>query len=134
MAVYENGFENFGAREIAMAAEQLTMFSDGKLTPIADEYFDQSNVKVAFNDMSGYVFITNEDYQVIMDNGDGKLDLFISTGWSGQEGFLSDHIDNIESFPDDYEFDDLEEIQGYEEYLDKDQKEILRNAIQEKTE
>jgi hypothetical protein len=134
MAVYEQGFEDFGPREIAMAAEQLTMFSDGKLTPIADAYFEPSNVKVAFNDMSGYVFITNEDYQVIMDNGDGKLDLFISTGWSGQEGFLSEHIDNIESFPEDYEFDDLEEIQSYEEYLDKDQKEILENAIQEKTE
>ena len=132
MAVYENSFENFGRREIALAAEQLLMLSDGKLTPVADAYFDQSGVKVAFNDSSGYVFITNDDYQVIMDNGDGRLDLFISTSWSGQEGFLDEHIDNIESFPDDYELDDLEDIKQYEDYLSESQLKVLEDAIAEK--
>tara|TARA_R110001599_G_scaffold46212_4_gene135666 strand:- start:922 stop:1326 length:405 start_codon:yes stop_codon:yes gene_type:complete len=132
MAVYENSFENFGSREVALAGELLTAFSAGKLTPIADAYFDQSGVKVAFNDSSGYVFITNDDYQVIMDDGDGRLDLFIVTGWSGQEDFLDNHIENIENYPEDYELDDLEDIKGYEEYLNADQKKILENAISEK--
>ena len=133
MAVYEQGFENFGPKQIEWAAEQLTMFSEGKLTPIAEAYFDPTNVKVAFNDISELVFITNDDYQVIMDNSDGQLDLFITTGWSGKEGFLGNHIDSIDWDSDDYELDDLEEILSYEEYLDRDEIEILRNAIQEKT-
>ncbi len=132
MAYYENSFENFGRREIALSAELLTMLSDGKLTPVADAYFDQSGVKVAFNSTSGNVFIVNDDYQVIMDDGDGRLDLFIVTGWSGQEGFLDDHIDNIESFPDDYELDDLEDLKQYEDYLSESQLKVLEDAIAEK--
>ncbi len=132
MAYYENSFENFGRREIALSAELLTMLSDGKLTPVADAYFDQSGVNVAFNSTSGNVFIVNDDYQVIMDDGDGRLDLFIVTGWSGQEGFLDDHIDNIESFPDDYELDDLEDLKQYEDYLSESQLKVLEDAIAEK--
>ena len=47
-------------------------------------WYDQ-RTKVAMNNQSGYVFLTNEDWQVSMiDNG--KLTMFLNCGQCGNEG------------------------------------------------
>lgn len=133
MAYYEIKFpDNLGYREIDQIADLLRLYSDGKLSRVADAYWSSQGFTVGYNDMSDMVFLVNEDYQTLVER-EGRLDLFISTSWSGQEGTLKEHIENINDDPDQYEFDDLEDLQQYEEFLDKNEKEILRNAIQEKT-
>ncbi len=48
-----------------------------------------------FNQHSGNVFLTNSDYQVLMFNG-SELDLFISTPYNGNEGFMDELIEEYE--------------------------------------
>lgn len=86
----------FGNREKAEAGELLTAYSNGQTTKLADDYFQNDGVTIMFNQMSGYVFLTNSDYQVLMFN-DGELDLFITTPYNGCEGFMSDLIEDYEN-------------------------------------
>jgi len=133
MAYYEIKFpDNLGYKEIDEVADLLRLYSDGKLSRVADAYWSSQGLTVGYNDMSGMVFLVNEDSLTLVER-EGLLDLFISTSWSGQEGTLEEHIEAINDYPHQYDFDDLEELQQYEEYLDKNEKEIFRNAIQEKT-
>lgn len=91
----------FGARELEMAAEILTAYSENNITPLAEEYFSREGVTVMNNFSSGNVFLTNNEYEVLMMNGD-VLDLWINLPYSGDEGFIEDF--DI----DDYEGDDFE--------------------------
>ena len=88
-------FSQFGNRELGMAAELLTAYSENNLTQLARDYFDNSEITVMMNQNSGNVFLTNSDYQVLMMNGD-DLDLFIVTPYNGNEGFMNDLIDEYE--------------------------------------
>lgn len=87
-------FEGFGLRELNMAGELLIAYSDKKMTDRARDYFAtfSNDIEVGFNPNSGYVFLVDEDYNVVMFNGD-QLDLFISLPYSGEEGFYEDLID-----------------------------------------
>lgn len=116
-------------RELHTAANLIKQISQGDLDGPADDRFDwRSGFTVGYNPNSDMVYAYDEDMNTVNDSGE----LFISTGWSGQEGTLEEHIDAIKDDPDQYEFDDLEEIQSYEEYLNADQKKILESAISEK--
>ena len=53
------------------------------------EDFEDDQVTIAMNTHSGYVFITNSEYQVAMLNGD-ILESFYSCPECGHEGFLED--------------------------------------------
>lgn len=86
----------FGNRERAEAVELLTAYSNGQTTKLADDYFQNDGVTIMFNQMSGYVFLTNSDYQVLMFNY-GELDLFITTPYNGCEGFMDDLIEDYEN-------------------------------------
>jgi len=115
--VREINFDGWGYREIDMAMDLLDLYRDGKMSKLARDYFDDREFpKVALNDQSGYVFLTNDDYQVLVEN-DGELDLFITTGWSGEEGTLDELVDNAEYL----EKDDLEDLLQYREYMTEDQ-------------
>lgn len=70
------------------------------------ESFYTEGVKFAFNRNSGNVFLVNEDCQVVMMNG-GKLELFYSTPYNGDEGFLSDLL---EVAPSEYYEEDADYI------------------------
>lgn len=75
----------FGYRELAMAGELLNWFNDHSYP----EDFNSDDVKLYMNANSGNVFLSNEDGQVLMMNGD-KLETFYSCPICGHEGFLED--------------------------------------------
>ena len=86
---------DFGPCERHMAARLLdAAFPEG---------FYDSGVTIMLNRESGNVFLTNEDYQVAMFNGD-KLELFHSLPYGGAEGFLGDLFE--ENSPDELNSDD----------------------------
>ena len=78
-------FADFGYREKEIAGELLIAMSNGELP---DEFYD-SGTQVMFNTHSGNVFLTNEDAQVAMFNGN-KLEMFYCLPYSGEEGFAED--------------------------------------------
>jgi hypothetical protein len=75
----------FGYRERKMAAELLT----ASVNQGFPEGFSDEGVTLAMNMNSGYVFLTNEDYDVAMMNGD-KLEMWHNCPYCGHEGFKED--------------------------------------------
>ena len=80
---YTENLADFGYRERQLAGELLQ-------ARLPDNFYN-SGVRIGFNKNSGYVFLTNDDYQVAMFNGD-ELALFHTTSYSGLEGFIEDLI------------------------------------------
>src|SRR5689334_16409234 len=83
----------FGYREKKLAGELLqAMCSKG-----LPEGFDDSGVTIALNRNSGFVFLTNSEYQVAMMNN-GKLESFYTCPQCGHEGFKDEmkHKGNAE--------------------------------------
>lgn len=72
----------FGARERKMAEFLLRAWREQGLP----EDFDEEKVVIMMNKNSGNVFLTNEECQVAMLNGE-KLDSFYSCPVCGHEGF-----------------------------------------------
>ncbi len=75
---------DFGYRERKMAAELLMAMCNG----LPDD-FEDDQVVVMMNQNSGNVFLTNENCDVAMMNGD-KLESFYSCPYCGHEGFKED--------------------------------------------
>ena len=75
----------FGARERQMLVDLLYAWNAQGLP----NDFDDDDVKPVLNMNSGYVFLTNADYQVAMMNGH-TLESFYSTPYDGHEGFWED--------------------------------------------
>jgi len=73
----------FGARERALLIKLLLAWQEQGLP----EDFDNNEVTPMFNKNSGFVFLTNSDYQVAMLNGD-KLESFYHCTNCGNEGFI----------------------------------------------
>ena len=82
---YTENLADFGSRERKMLEEILRHWNNGGL-PV---HFYEGGVKFAMNHNSGCVFLTNEDYQVCMLNGD-KLEMWYSCPYNGTEGFFED--------------------------------------------
>jgi len=80
--IVTSDFTKFGSRERAMAAELLTASAEQGFP----EDFEDDGVKIMMNMNSGYVFLTNSDFQVAMMNDD-KLESFYSCPECGNEGF-----------------------------------------------
>jgi len=100
-------FKGFGYRELSEAATLLKLYSEGRLSRLARDFFSGPyGISVGFNDMSGNVFLVDEDFNVLMDDG-AELELFITTPYSRQEGFYDDLMEM---------YDDLDEED--QEYLD----------------
>lgn len=83
----------FGYRERKMAADILNAINENGLP----NDFEDDEIQIMFNKMSGNVFLTNSEYQVAMFNDDEKLELFYSTPYSGYEGFYSDLIEQYKN-------------------------------------
>jgi len=81
-------FSKFGIREREMSEELLRAWREQGLP----DDFDNNEVTVMFNLMSGYVFLTNSDYQVAMMNGD-NLESFYTDFETGEEGFKDELSD-----------------------------------------
>ncbi len=72
----------FGSRERKMAEELLKAWREQGLP----EDFYEEEVTIMFNTHSGYVFLTNSEFQVAMLNDD-KLESFYTDFETGEEGF-----------------------------------------------
>ena len=97
-------FAEFGYREKEMAEELLR---EMRLQGLPEDFYDDE-VTVMFNKYSGYVFLTNSDYQVAMING-CKLESFYTLPYSGEQGFLEDLLELDLDHDEDKEY--LKEIQ-----------------------
>jgi hypothetical protein len=85
-----NELSLLGYRECGMFAQLLEAWSDQNLSSLAKQYFEGLE-DWGFNPESGFVFLVDRDYNVLMYNDSiKKLDLFLSTPDEGQEGFIED--------------------------------------------
>lgn len=78
--IVTSDLSRFGYRELKMAARLLAAFCDNPPDFLGD------GVTVMFNMHSGCVFLTDEDFNVGMMNGD-RLEQFHSCPECGAEGF-----------------------------------------------
>lgn len=106
MTVYTENLADFGYRERVLLADLLNCWNANGLP----DGFDCEQVRPAFNANSGHVFLVNADYQTAMLNGD-TLELWHFLPYSGQEGFLSDLLDECD--PASLNSEDLEYLQTY---------------------
>lgn len=77
-----------GSREQFMAGELLIAWSNNAWASNADHLED--DVKLEFNPSSGNVYLVDKDYNVVMLNGDDKLENWLYCGDCGTEGFRSE--------------------------------------------
>lgn len=71
----------FGSRELAIAAQLLEIFAQGGVTFIGE------NATLNFNTQSGYVFLSDEDFNVgILDNEGCHVEQFYTCAECGCEG------------------------------------------------
>ena len=80
----------FGTREIAELRDML----DAWLSTGLPEDFYGDGVHPMFNKNSGFVFLTNDEFQVAMMNGD-KLESFYSSPYDGREGFFDELLEEF---------------------------------------
>lgn len=119
---------DFPKRKLEEAKDLLVaMFESG----LPDDFYDEG-VTIAFNRNSGYVFLTNEEYQVAMVDDEGKLYSWYYTPYYGHEGAYEDLVDEAlgdewaDDVSDDYEYlKDLAE----QVYDDEDTAEKLQEII-----
>jgi len=78
-------FTQFGHRERELATELLNAWSSQGLP---EDFYNEA-VTIMMNKLSGYVFLTNSEYQVAMMNGD-VLESFYTDFETGEEGFFDE--------------------------------------------
>lgn len=89
---------NFGAREIEIAANLLRSYAragqhcDGKQYNALPESWCDDGVKLAVNPNSGFVFLSNEELQALVDTDDGVA-MWYFTPYYGVEGTLEEVAD-----------------------------------------
>lgn len=114
---YTEDLSDFGMREIELLRDILDAWINNGLP----DDFEYSGVKPAFNTRSGYVFLTNDEYQVAMEV-DGVLESFYTTPYEGYEGFyeeLLDEADNSWNYEDLEYLRDIAENRGDSDGADK---------------
>lgn len=101
---YTEDLSQFGTRELEEAKNLLVAMFDNGLP--SDFYND--GVKIGFNKNSGYVFLTNSDYQVAIyeETERGKyLASFYTSPYNGIEGTFEDLLDEFQDMhPEDQEW------------------------------
>ena len=103
--VYTEDLADFGYREQDIAKDIFEAWKKNGLP----EDFENDGVKIAFNRNSGYVFLTNSEYQVAMLEEDKENNLslysFYTSPHDGVEGCFEDILDQFEDLhPDDQEW------------------------------
>ena len=98
--IYTEDLQDFGLIELEEAAKLLSEIKNG-----VPEDFEKCKIRVAFNKNSGYVFLTNSEYQVAMIDDEGKLYSFYSTPYEGREGSYKDLLEEFDDMhPEDQEY------------------------------
>jgi hypothetical protein len=104
--IVTDDWKEFGYRERKMAIELLTAYNEGKTTIPASNFMG-GHPRAAFNKNSGYVFLTDDEYNAFMLNAEGVLDIFLSCPNCGNEGFPSmlvadPHCEDCKPYADDF--------------------------------
>ena len=102
---YTEDLADFGYRE---QEEAKNLFQAWRESGLPVDFWN-NGVKIGFNMNSGYVFLTNSDYQVAMceTNEHGKLELFsfYSSPYEGKEGSFDELLEEYEDMhPEDQEW------------------------------
>ena len=102
---YTEDLADFGFREQEEAKDLFQAWRESGL-PID---FENNGVRIAFNMNSGYVFLTNSEYQVAMctTNEQDQLELysFYSSPYEGKEGSFDELLEEYEDMhPEDQEW------------------------------
>ena len=87
---YTEDLSEFGYRELEEAGKLLSAVKNG-----LPEDFYNDGVELYFNTHSGYVFLSNSDYQVAIEE-EGKLVSFYTTPYEGREGTLEELLEEYE--------------------------------------
>ncbi len=82
---------DFGHRELCMARDLLNAYLEHN-----DTKFLGDGVHICMNRNSGYVFLSDEDYNVAME-ADGHLLDWLTSPYEGKEGFFDDLLDEYAS-------------------------------------
>jgi hypothetical protein len=88
--IVTSDLSRFGYRELDMAGEILRAYAKNG----SPDNFDTEGLKLMMNANSGYVFLTNEECDVLMMTDDGKLEKWHSCPICGHEGFSEDMAHN----------------------------------------
>lgn len=99
------GSAYYNDRTVLEAAELLRLLGEGKMTRLAKDYFYRDgNFYVTYNEGSGIVFLRDEDYSVLINDG-GVLELFLSTPYEGVEGTYDELMEQYDDLhPEDQEY------------------------------
>ena len=89
---YTENLEDFGYRE---QDEAKDIFEAWKKNGLPQD-FENDGVKLAFNMNSGFVFLTNAEYQVAMCGDDQELYSFYTSPYEGKEGSFEDLLEEYE--------------------------------------
>jgi len=120
-----NELSLLGYRECGMLGQLLEAWSDQSLSSIAKEFFEGLE-DWGFNQNSGFVFLVDQDYNVLMYNESiKKLDLFLSTPNEGIEGFLEDLLIEYK----DLVYEDKEFVLFYYSYLTAAEKKVYKKPV-----
>jgi hypothetical protein len=132
MAVHYIQLGGFGIAEIREGADLLRMWTLDDMTGIANMYFIDDDIKLGYNDQSGIVFLTNSEYQVLVRNGN-ELDFLITLSWSGIEGTLEDIMFDLKNNPDQFTYDDLEDLGQYRDEMSESEKALFDKELESKS-
>ena len=102
----------FGGREIEEQRQILKAYYNGNVSQMFKDYFYDEKVEVVFNKMSGYVFLTDSEFNSAMnvsqDDQEPFLELHLNCSECGYEGteteiaedenYRCEHI--LEQYPD----------------------------------
>lgn len=111
---YTENLADFGYREQDEAKE---IFSAWKKNGLPQD-FENDGVRLAFNMNSGYVFLTNNEYQVAMSDGD-ELYSFYTSPYEAREGSFEDLLEEYEDMHEEDKqwFKDIAENIGREKEI-----------------
>jgi hypothetical protein len=94
-----SNLSEFGRRELLMAAELMEQLANRRTTALFDAHFTHENTTLFFNKRSGCVWLGDENYNVGMINPTltsfASLDLYITTNYTGTEGFLNELMEEF---------------------------------------
>ena len=114
--------EKMGYREMAEVKDILTAYMEHG---VPADFYDEG-VTIEFNPNSGYVFLTNSEYQVAMLVGD-RLESYYCTPYSGHEGFIEDLVDDIDNSWNDEDIEYVADI--VDKYCSTEELHKLRNIL-----
>jgi hypothetical protein len=83
MNIITNDLSKYGYRELDEAGKLLMAYAKNGADYMGD------GITLNFNTLSGFVFLSDEDYNVAVLNDEGELEQFVTCGECGEEDVVS---------------------------------------------